>query len=109
MPTSNSNEAPAVNCLSALARYAEILSTPELDAGKRGGGRVTPDGSLTLPHAMLSDVARAFLVDMHRSCCCREFSWPHWKSTEHGRRLLTEPDAIAQATGEDLLRIVTTY
>jgi hypothetical protein len=94
--------------LSAIARFSETFAEADFRAGYYVEGKKNPDGSFTLGYYTFSDVVNEFL-DAAQTFALAGFDWVEWKSSDHGRRLLTESNVVAQATEEDLRKILTAY
>ncbi|MCW8308865.1 DUF6508 domain-containing protein [Acidiphilium sp. PA] len=94
--------------LNALAQFL-----PEFEAPNFGPGMMSPmspnaDGSVSFPYAALSDKAGAFVTAAYENgWVVGHFDWPAWSSTAVARRLRSDESAIAEATLEELARLLT--
>ena len=65
------------------------------------------DGVIQLGWFDLSAAGQAFLHEMYELGWVHAFDWPTWMGTEEGRRLSSDPGAIASASADDLGRLLT--
>ncbi len=98
-------EPPAEPRLDALAAFLPVFEGPGfVFATMEGGAR---DG--TMPWSRLSEHAARFVDTAYEDgWVSPEVDWPSWKETEEARRLRDDPTAIADATVEQLQKLLTT-
>jgi RimJ/RimL family protein N-acetyltransferase len=96
--------------LAALARWASELEWLRGDgrAGTWAGGQTDADDVIHMPYVELSDRILAFVREMSGLGWVHPFDWPAWASSEAGRRLLEDPSRIADASADELGRLLTT-
>jgi hypothetical protein len=99
--------APDADRLRGLAAHLPDLERG-MHFGEWRGGNADERGVIQMPWFDFSTAARAFVADLGRCGWVTPFDWPAWAATERGRRLVTDPAAIAGASVEDLGRILTT-
>lgn len=66
------------------------------------------NGIIVLGTTTLSDDGERFYKMLYNYGWVRMFDWAEWRSTELGTRLMQDPDAIATANEDDLMRVLTT-
>ncbi len=93
--------------LRALARWEGALSDPTLSAGHWEGGDRLPDGSIQMPWFDRSAVIDRFGREMAACGMVRSVGWMDWAGTERGRSLMVDPAAVASASPDELVCIVT--
>lgn len=95
--------------LRLLARHLAVLQRPGFSFGTWVRARERADGVLVIGWYEPSPEAEAFLADVRAGGWVAPFDWPTWASSDEGRRLLGDREAVAAATPEDLRRLLTTY
>ncbi len=65
------------------------------------------DGVIRVGWYVFSPEAEVFLADAR--ALVEPFDWPTWASGREGQALLADPDAVADATADDLRRLLTTF
>jgi hypothetical protein len=96
---------PPESILETLRRLASFrpIFDQGFDFGHWEPSRRTEDGAYTLPYFVPSANAEEFL----RACPVLVFGWPAWLETDEGRRLRDDRSAIADATPEQLFKLLT--
>lgn len=90
--------------LEALAAFVPVLEAPDFSFGE---WQSHPG---QLPWFNLSAEARRFVTTAAQfDWIVSDFNWPEWQKTDRARQLLEKPDAIADATVEDLEHLLTTH
>lgn len=95
--------------LRLLARHVAVLERPGFSFGSWVPAREREDGVIVTGWFEPSPEAEAFLADARGGGWVAPFDWPAWASSDEGRRLLGDPEAVAAATADDLRRLLTTY
>ncbi len=83
-----------------LADAAAATAGEAGEAGGWHGGVPTSDGTVTMPHARLSDDAARFLRELYDEQVVAPFDWGVWLQ-ERGRELLEDHHALETATLEE--------
>ena len=97
--------------LEALAAFAGELESPGLEAGHWHDSelRQTPDGDVwSMPWFEPSDRALAFIRAVGANGWVEPFDWMTWAETDEGRSLREDRAALAEATPDQLQRLLTT-
>lgn len=92
--------------LRRLARYRPALEG-RMDFGSWAGGQRLDDGSIQMPWFAFSDEAQAFIQSLNAAKWVQPFDWMAWLSTPEGRRLMSDPSEVEDASTEQLTRLVT--
>ena len=88
--------------LEALARYAPVLEAKGFVWGKWE----VPPGEI--PWMRHGDVASSFMDDAYRfDWVSGHFDWPAWSKTAEAARLRADPDEIAVASADQLVKLLT--
>ena len=88
--------------LEALARYAPVLEAK----GFVWGEWEVPPGEI--PWMRHGDVASSFMDDAYRfDWVSGHFDWPAWSKTAEAARLRADPDEIAVASADQLVKLLT--
>jgi hypothetical protein len=99
--------APWADRLAALAPFATRVREADFVFGAWADSHQLPDGSWMMPYHELTDGGLA-LMAAFGSWIQVGFDWSTWARTDEGRRLLEEPAAMADATPEQIARLLTT-
>jgi hypothetical protein len=99
--------APWADRLAALAPFATRVREADFVFGAWADSHQLPDGSWMMPYHELADDGLA-LIAAFGSWIQVGFDWSTWARTDEGRRLLEEPAAMADATPEQIARLLTT-
>jgi hypothetical protein len=100
---------PDQAALEALAAFAPVFADPDCRFGDWSDAESLADAeSIRLPYVELSEVAERFL----RTCAehgwiSPDVDWPAWAVTPEARRLREDPAALATATSDDLVHLLT--
>lgn len=78
-----------------------------MDFGSWAGGERLDDGSIQMPWFAFSDEAQVFIQSLYEAEWVQPFDWMTWLSTSEGRRLISDGSAVADASTEQLTRLVT--
>lgn len=89
--------------LRRIAAFGEVFDAPDLTFGEWEPSRQTANGAWTMPYYVFSSAAREFLATL---VVDPSVDWPAWASTEEAQHL-REPAAIAAATPEQLVKLMT--
>ncbi len=92
--------------LVALAGWADEISEPGFATATWEGGTPDADGVIQMPYVTYTERLDAFVADMYRVKMVQSFDWMQWAETPRGHELLTDPDALADATGEEVSRVL---
>jgi hypothetical protein len=65
-------------------------------------------GAMQMPYYSLSEAGMAFYKAVYALGWVVDFDWPEWGRTPEGERLLGDPAVLAEASVEDLARVITT-
>jgi hypothetical protein len=84
----------------AVLAWRPRLADVDVDPGGWQSGEPTADGTLTMPHARLSDDAAGFLQGLYDEQVIAPFDWGDWLQAR-GRRLLVQDPALETATLEE--------
>lgn len=95
-----------VRRLRRLAAYRPVLERG-MQFGTWAGGERLPDGTIQMPWYAFSAEADWLLNDVRAGGWVKPFDSPAWLSTKRGQRLMTDHDAIARASTEELGRLLT--
>lgn len=96
--------------LRGLAAFADELESPGFDAGHWHDSEPTaadPD-VITMPWYELSERALAFVRAIGANGWVEPFDWMAWAETAEGKALRDDRDALAQASPDQLQRLLTT-
>ncbi|CAN5711039.1 hypothetical protein BH23CHL7_BH23CHL7_21640 [soil metagenome] len=91
--------------LAKLAPFAEVFDAPDFSFGEWVPSTRQPDGAQTVPWFDFSSAALEFL---RAAPVSPEVHWPDWSKTDEARRLLADPAAVADATPDQLVALLTT-
>lgn len=95
--------------MSALAAHFDRLADPSFDPGHIVMPKRRSDGVTEIGYASLSEASSAFLDDAIAAGWIQPFDWVVWQTTPEAHALLSDPDAIACATVEQLSRLLTAH
>lgn len=98
---------PSADALRTLAAYQAVFEAPAFRVGEWRGGERDARGVIEMPYMELSEDAERFVSDMYRVELVQPVDWGGWLSTERGRLLSTDAGAVATATGEELVVLLT--
>lgn len=93
--------------LEVLAGWADAFARG-VSAGEWRGGERDAAGVITMPWFELSTEMQRFVADITGAGLVRPLDWMAWADTSDAQRLITDPEAIADATDEDLVYLLTT-
>lgn len=93
--------------LRGLAAWADALAGPDFQIGDWHPSWQDEAGVLHLGWFELSEDAERFTGDLGRLGWVRPFPWMDWLETPRGTELAASPDAIAEATAEELANLLT--
>lgn len=94
------------NRLRALADVLPVLEAPDADFGHWDAGRPR-DGVQVLGWYELGPTAEAWRAAVARGEWIVVFDWRAWLAGDEGRALRDDPARIANATPEDLAKLLT--
>lgn len=102
------DDAPLVDRLEALAAFLPIFEAPGFVFATWGGGEEVEPGVHQMPYCSLSTEALRFLDAAYQAgWVVPGFDWSEWAGTPEGEALLAGPQGLAQATPEQLARVLT--
>jgi hypothetical protein len=93
--------------LRVLAGYAETFA-PHGPIGRWQGGQPDASGTIQMPWYEYSTEVERFVSDMYAAKLARSIDWMRWAGTPEAQRLMADPSAIADATHDDLIYLLTT-
>ena len=93
--------------LQALAGYAETF-TPHGPIGQWQGGEKNAAGVIQMPWYEYPPEVERFEADMYAAKLVRPVDWMRWAGTPEAQRLIEDPAAIASASHDDLIYLLTT-
>ena len=93
--------------LRVLAGYAEALQ-PHGPIGRWRGGQADAAGVIQMPWYEYQPEVDRFVADMYAAKLVRPVDWMRWAGTPEAQHLISDPTAIADATHDDLVYLVTT-
>ena len=95
--------------LPRLAQYADAFEAP----GFRFGEWVPPEpiegGVIRVGWYSLSPRAESFIRDAYDAGWVFPFDWGAWAKSARGKELIGHPEAVAEASVDDLARLLTVY
>ena len=89
--------------LRLLGEWADRLAAPDFDFGHWVKSEQRADGAWSMPYFDFSTEALEFL----QAAPIEVFAWPDWMETEEAQRLLADHSAIAEATDDQLVKLMT--
>ena len=93
--------------LRVLAGYAETFE-PHGPVGRWQGGEADADGVIQMPWYEYQPEVDRFVADMYTAKLVRPVDWMRWAGTPGAQRLISDPAAIAGASHDDLIYLLTT-
>lgn len=93
--------------LRVLAGYADGFA-PHGPIGRWQGGEADAAGVIQMPWYEYQPEVDRFVQDMYAAKVVRPVDWMAWAGTPEAQRLISDPTAIAGATQDDLIYLVTT-
>lgn len=93
--------------LRALAAFSEVFAAPDFSAGTWKGGQETEDGAIQMPWFHYSREVLAFERMASEMDWLHPFDWMEWSKSDEAKRLHGDPVAVADATPEQLQRLIT--
>lgn len=101
---------PTINDrLEGLAAFVPRFEAPDFSFGEWSGDVEVIDGVMTMPYCRYSAAANDFVQCAYDLKWVREdCDWPSWSQTPEAARLRDDPDALAQATLDQLACLLTT-
>lgn len=91
--------------LRRLARHLDTFEAEGFVFGRWEPARKRSDGVIVMGWFEPGPEAQAFFADA--ATLVRPFDWSAWLATTDGRRFVTDPDAVAGACADDLVRLLT--
>jgi len=88
-----------------LAAFLPDIDRPDFNFGEWVPAEERAPGVLTMPYYAFSPEALALLAAMPVEM---GFDWGTWKDTDEGKALVSDLNAVANATPEQLVHLVTT-
>ena len=94
--------------LKALAAFLPIVTDPAFEPGEVVSPPPGDDGVMQMPFVDYGDAVHAFLEAAYvEGWVLSDFRWPDWAGSEDAARLRDDPAALARATPEQLMRLLT--
>lgn len=90
--------------LEPLAGFLDDISQPDFSFGEWVPAERPAPGVVTMAYFAFSPTGLALIAAMPIRA---DFDWTAWKDTDEGRRLLSDPAALAQATPDELVMVST--
>ena len=90
-----------------LAGYAETFAAHG-PIGRRQGGEADAAGVIQMPWYEYSAEIDRLTSDMYAAKLVRSIDWMSWAGTQEAQHLISDPTAIARATHDDLIYLLTT-
>lgn len=95
--------------LAALAAFLPVFEEPGFVFATMEGGEEVEPGTFTMPWSSLSEPAIRFVETAYENgWVLSDFDWPEWAQAEEAIRLRDDPAELAQATTEQLAKLLTT-
>jgi len=91
--------------LEPLAAFLPDIQKPDFNFGEWVPAEERAPGVTTMPYFAFSPEALALLAAMPVEM---GFDWGTWKDTDEGKALINDRDALATATPEQLVHLITT-
>lgn len=98
---------PTREALIALAAWLPRFESPDFRVGDWEGGEADAQGVIQMPYMAWSEEVDRLVDELGRNGLVRPFDWMAWTSTPRGYELVTESEAVADASAADLVRILT--
>jgi hypothetical protein len=103
------NEPELRERLRALAEMVPVMEAADFSFGRWEGGERTASGAIQMPYVELDAGGEAFRAAVGRGgWVTAGFDWSAWTRTPEFEALRSEPEAIEQATAEQIERLLTT-
>ena len=93
--------------LQTLAGYAETFA-PHRSIGRLHDGETDATGVIHLGWYEYESEVERFEADMYAAKLVRPVDWMRWAGTSEAQRLISDPAAIAGASHDDLIYLLTT-
>lgn len=93
--------------LRVLAAYAAAFE-PHGPIGRWQGGQADAAGVIQMPWYEYQPEVDRFVADMYAAKFVRPVDWMAWAGTPEAQHLISDPTAIADATQDDLIYLLTT-
>jgi hypothetical protein len=93
--------------LRMLAGYGAVLRDPGFTVGRWVVSEPDANGVVQMPWFEYSEAAQAFHSLAGTAGWIQPFDWMAWAGSPEGRRLISDPGLVAQASAEDLQRLIT--
>ena len=97
-----------VEKLRGIVAFLPSFQSPEFKFGYWTEPQSDQPGVMILPYFSLGEVAWSFEQKAYElGWVIRDFDWPTWKQTSEAETLRDDAQALAQATAEQLARLLT--
>jgi hypothetical protein len=93
--------------LRVLADYAGAFA-PDRPIGRWQGGEADAAGVIQMPWYEYQPVVDRFVADMYAVKLVRPVDWMSWAGTPAAQSLISDPAAIADASPDELIYLLTT-
>ena len=93
--------------LRVLAGYAQTFA-PHGPIGRWQGGDADAAGVIQMPWYEYEPRVDRFVQDMYAAKLVRPVDWMRWAGTPEGQQLISDPSAIANASHDDVIYLLTT-
>lgn len=93
--------------LHILAGYADTFA-PHGPIGRWRGGEKNAGGAIQMPWYEYQPEVERFEKDMYAAKLVRPVDWMQWAGTAEAQHLISDPAAIAGASHDDLIYLLTT-
>lgn len=95
--------------LQGLARFVSVFTEPGFHFGTWDHPPPRASGIHVLPFCLLSDEGQEFYNAVYKLGWVTQFQWSEWMHTPEGRELTEKPDRIAEATPNQLAKVITVF
>lgn len=95
--------------LRGMACFVPVFTKPGFQFGTWDHPEPRTSGIHVLPFCCLSDAGQEFYKAVYRLGWVTQFQWSEWMQTPEGRELTGSPSRIAEATPDQLAKVITAY
>ncbi len=96
-------------CLDGLVGFLEVFEDPTFTFGQWSTPSSTDSGVISIPMFEFSEAGADFLDAVYKLGWVRsDFNWINWKSTPEAEQLKHDADALADATADQIAKLLTT-
>lgn len=95
--------------LQGLARFVPIFTAPGFRFSTWDRPPPRASGIHVLLSCLLSDEGQEFYEAVYKLGWVTQFQWSEWMHTPEGREFTEKPDRIAEATPDQLAKVITVF